>query len=143
MGENSPTRDEPVSFESIVDSVVLVLLDLPSLSRARSPLGLPKERTGISTAGRMAGFGAIELALRFLEEGPCRGWKPEPSGEKAGWLWLPPSISKSCAFATPDCVQKMNHYMCQFGAMLCKATSSYMSIFPQDPIAICTEQTLR
>ena len=91
MGENALIWLLP-SFGSTIDpEVVLVPLDLPSfpsvrLSAAGLPVPLPD--TGCSKLGS-----AVRAGNRFLREGPDRGWKPEPSGAKAGWLGVPPSIS--------------------------------------------------
>ena len=71
--------------------MVLVPLDLASFTSPRlSPAGLPEPlpAAGCSKLGR-----AVRAGYKFLEDGPDKGWKPEPSGEKAGWLGVPPSIS--------------------------------------------------
>lgn len=70
--------------------VVLVRLDLPS---AVTEVGVLAAGIVPMVASPCSATGETAPAGSFFREGPDRGWKPEPSGAKAGWLGVPPSIS--------------------------------------------------
>lgn len=96
IGEKAPVLLLTFRGSVVEAEVVLVLLDLPSRGAAAGPKGELKGAGAVPMVEPpCSGLEGLEPGPvgSFLREGPDRGWKPEPSGAKAGCVGVPPSIS--------------------------------------------------